>query len=150
MALAPTFSSKVVVIAQAVTVVNEATMNEASLPGRFVEIVNASGVGNFQNQATASIAFERQILLENDLYGTGIATAAAISTVQRSAVLRAGDRVNCRLAVSQTGIVPGTALESAGGGQMQKYNAGIKIGVALQTQTNATSVADDLQAIEIV
>ena len=145
-----TFSSKTIVLAQAVTVVNEAVMNEASLPGRFIEVVNAAGVGNFQNAATAAGSIERQILIENDLYGTGVATAAAITTTQRAAVLRAGDRCNARLAVGVTGIVPGSALELSGTGQLRAWTSGTKIGIALATQTNATAVADDLQAIEIV
>ena len=145
-----TFSQSTIVLAQAVTIVNEAVMNEASLPGRFVEVVNASGVGNFQNQATASAAFEKQILIENDLLGYGVSKAADSGTTQRTAVLHTGDRCNARLAVGVTGIVPGTALESAGGGKLRVYTSGTKIGIALVTQTNATAVADDLQAIEIV
>ena len=143
-------SQSTIIIAQAVTIVNEAVMNEASLPGRLVEFVNASGVANFQNQATASLFAEKQILIENDLLGYGVTKAAAISTVQRAAVLRAGDRANIRLAAAQSGIVPGTYLESAGGGQFQKFNAGIKLAVALAAQTTTPSAADDMLLVEIL
>ena len=147
--MALTFSSKVVVISQAVTVVNEGILTAACYPGHLL-CQDATTPPQYKLQDVASIKTEMNVALENDLYGKGIATQIATGALVRMAVLRSGDRANMRLTNGLTGIVAGTKLESNGDGTLKVYSAGVPLAVALQAQTNATSVANDLQAVEIL
>jgi hypothetical protein len=138
-------SNSVIVVSQAVTVVNEAIMHEEAYPGHLLD-VNADA--EFTLQATASIAAEKMILIENDFLGKGVTVAAAAATRQRAAVLRAGDRFYCRLAAAQT-IVVGNKLEANGGGTFKLYSAGVPLVRALEAST-AGSTANDFLLVEVL
>lgn len=138
-------ATKTILNSQATTVVNERLIGEAALPGH---IVFTNSLSKFMKQASAGVAVQVQVLIEDDLQGKAVSTAYAASDVARAAVLRAGDRFYCRLVASLTCKV-GAYLAVAAGGRVDVVASGIPLFKALEAVT-VGSTADDFLLVEVI
>jgi len=134
----------VILNSQAVTLVNENLAGEAIKPGH---IVFLNSLSKFMKNTTGALGLQMQAAIEDDLRGKGTADAYASGDVCRAAVLRSGDRFNCRLAASQT-LVVGDYIEMLTGGQLTKRSAGVPVAKALAAATSST--ADDFLLVEVL
>jgi len=89
----------VILESQTTALVDERLCGEAILPGT---IVRENSLSAFVKTALDGKAGQLLVLLENDLAGTGVATALALGAVGRAAVLKSGDRANLRAAATLT------------------------------------------------
>ncbi len=140
-----TYAAKTVLNSQATTVVNERLIGEAALPGH---IVFTNSLSKFMKQASAGVAVQVQVLVEDDLQGKAVSTAYAANEVARAAVLRAGDRFNARLVGSYTGKV-GALLAVAAGGRVDAVASGIPLFKALAA-VGSGSTEDDGILVEVI
>lgn len=135
---------KNILVAQATTVVNERPLGEAAYPGH---VVFENSLVKFMKQASAGVAVQVQVLVEDDLQGRAVSTVYASAAIARAAVLRSGDRFNARLVASYTGK-HGDYLAVAAGGRVDAVASGIPLFKALEAVT--ASSADDFILVEVI
>lgn len=145
MSTAASGTVKNILVAQATTVVNERPLGEAAYPGH---IVFENSLVKFMKQATAGVAVQVQVLVEDDLQGRAVSTVYANAAIARAAVLRSGDRFNARLVASYTGK-HGAYLAVAADGRVDAVGVGIPLFKALEAVAVASS-ADDFILVEVL
>jgi hypothetical protein len=101
----------------------------------------------FMKQASAGVAVQVQVLVEDDLQGRPVSTVYASADIARAAVLRSGDRFNARLVASYTGK-HGDYLAVAAGGRVDAVATGIPLFKALEAVTDSS--ADDFILVEVI
>jgi hypothetical protein len=89
------------------------------------------------------------ILLENDLAGSGVATAVASGAVGRAALLRSGDRANVRVAAALTAKVGDFLTVDTAGRFKASGSTNVPYVKALVAISVAAS-ADDFVLVEAV
>ena len=136
---------KTILNSQATVVVNEHVIGEAAYPGH---IVFLNSLSKFMKQASAGVAVQVQVLLEDDLQGRAVSTVYAATSIARAAVLRSGDRFYARLVASFTCKV-GAYLAVAAGGQVDAVGGGVPLFKALEAIT-VSSTGDDFILVEVL
>jgi len=120
----------------------EALANAAITPGQLVELMST---GKVRKVTAASAEQEKLVAIEDYLQGKTIAQDYAADAICLHRAFKSGDEVLLILADGQN-VAIGDMLESAGGGEVKKYSAGVKLFVAREavdaSDSATTAVAD--------
>jgi hypothetical protein len=118
------------------TAANEAKAGAAIKPGHIVMIGSADGLAVVNTVVATPMGVE--VAIEDDFQGKTTADAYAATDRVRTRVLNAGDRFYARSAATFTCAI-GTLLQTATGGRVEKYAAGVPMFKALEALTSAAA-----------
>jgi hypothetical protein len=119
---------------------------EAITPG---QLVNLNGSGLLIKHATAAGPAAKMFAMERDEMGDNIDVAYAIGDTVKVGAFHAGQRVNAFIASGQN-ITVGAFLESAGGGNLRVFAAGIVLGQAVESVNNTAGPGASRIRVQIV
>lgn len=124
----------------------DAAAAEAIIPG---QLVTLNGSGLLIKHATAGGPAARDWAMGRDEMGQDIDVAYSIGDTVKVGAFHQGMRVNAFIASGQN-IAVGAFLESAGGGNLRVYAAGMVLGRALEAVNNAAGPGAARIRVEVV